>query len=244
MGVELLLLSNSRAPGMEYLQHAKSELLEFLGDQRTLYFAPYAIADHDGYTAQIQAAFQQFGVSVIGLHTVENPKEAIEKAEILFVGGGNSFRLLKTLQTLDLIEVVQRRVKLGSLRYMGSSAGTNMACPTLRTTNDMPIVQPASFESFNLVPFQINPHYLDAPLNATHQGETRAQRIEEFLEENDVPVIGLPEGTWLREHDEQLLLGGLFEAVLFERGATPRFLKPGTDLTWLLANTPRFDQRG
>jgi dipeptidase E len=119
-----------------------------------------------------------------------------------------------------------------------------MACPTLRTTNDMPIVQPASFESFNLVPFQINPHYLDAPLNATHQGETRVQRIEEFLEENDVPVIGLPEGTWLREHDEQLLLGGLFEAVLFERGAAPRFLKAGTDLSWLLANTPRFDLRG
>lgn len=242
MGVELLLLSNSQAPGMEYLQHVRRTLNEFLGEQHTIYFAPYARADYDGYTAQIQAFFQPWGISVIGLHTVEDPRKAIQGAEILFVGGGNSFRLLKELQSLELIEPVRRRVRMGSLRYIGSSAGTNMACPTLRTTNDMPIVQPASFEALDLVPFQINPHYLDAPINSTYQGETRAQRIEEFLEENNVPVIGLREGTWLREHNEQLLLGGQFGAVLFERGVPPRELKPGTDLSWLLAYSPRFDQ--
>lgn len=161
---------------------------------------------------------------------------------MLYVGGGNSFRLLKTLQQYDLLDIVRRRVASGELRYMGSSAGSNMACPSLRTTNDMPIVQPRSFEAFGLIPFQINPHYLDPAPNSTHMGETRAQRIEEFLQENDVPVLGLREGSWLRQLGPKLYLQGLNGARLFTRNAHPQEIVPDTDLSWLLAISAHFDQ--
>jgi dipeptidase E len=240
MADDLFLLSNSAMHGMRPLEHAMDAVKAFLGDCRTVYFVPYALADHERYTAGIAAALAPLDVTVTGLHTT-NPREAVERAEVLFVGGGNSFRLLSALQRLGLIEPVRRRVAAGALRYIGSSAGTNMACPSLRTTNDMPIVQPDSFAAFGLIPFQINPHYLDPDPQSTHGGETREQRIREFLEENDVPVLGLREGTWLRRADRQLHLHGHTSARLFRRGTEPKEIATGTDLSYLLDVTPRFD---
>jgi dipeptidase E len=240
MVAQLFLMSSSRVAGGGYLEFASEALQEFLRDSRTIYFVPFAIADHDRYTSDVAAAFDLFDVRVIGLHTVDG-RAAVESAEVLFVGGGNSFRLLKRLHELELIEPVQRRVRSGELRYIGASAGSNMACPSLRTTNDMPIVQPRSFEAFDLVPFQINPHYVDPDPASTHMGETRETRLREFLEENDVPVVGLREGAWLRRAGAQLALGGVAGARLFSRAAEPSEVPPGTDLCWLLETAPRFD---
>lgn len=239
----LFLLSNSNAPGMGFLEHAREALEEFLAGAQTVYFAPYAGSDYDHYTETVRSAFAPLGVSVVGLHTVEQPRQTLQTAQVLFVGGGNSFRLLKTLQTLDLLTLVRERVARGELRYMGSSAGTNMACPTLRTTNDMPIVQPQSFEAFHLLPFQINPHYQDPLTDSLHMGETREMRILEFLEENDVPVLGLREGSWLRKQGSQLHLAGRADARLFRRHAAPQEYQPGADLSFLLTQPTHFDTR-
>lgn len=241
MAADLLLLSSSSVFGSGFLQHAMGAVEDLLGDRRTVHFAPYAGFDHDSYTRRVQAALEPIAVSLIGLHQVADPRVAIEEAGVLFVGGGNSFRLLNSLQQLGLIEPVRHRVESGALRYLGASAGTNMACPTLRTTNDMPIVQPDSFESFGLIPFQINPHYVDREPGSTHLGETREQRIEQFLEENDVPVLGMREGSWLRRRDRLLHLDGPNGARLFRRGAAPRELTRGTDLSWLLDVPAHFD---
>lgn len=242
MPVNLFLLSSSSVFGMSYLEHAMDALKEFLEDERTVHFVPYALADYDNYTAGIQERLAPSGISVRGVHTFESRRQAIEEARVLYVGGGNSFRLLKTLQQHDLLNIVRQRVFDGELRYMGSSAGSNMACPSVRTTNDMPIVQPRSFEAFGLIPFQINPHYLDVDTNSTHMGETRARRIEEFLEENDVPVLGMREGSWLRRSDAKLRLDGVAGARLFTRDAAPQEIVPGTDLSWMLEVATHFDQ--
>jgi dipeptidase E len=242
MTADLLLLSNSRVHGMAYLEHAADAVRDFLDGRRTIHFVPYALADHDRYTATVGEALAPFGVTVVGVHTAPDPPRAVEAAEVLFVGGGNSFRLLKSFQQHGLLEPVRRRVAAGVLRYIGSSAGTNMACPTLRTTNDMPIVQPDSFDAFGLIPFQINPHYADADPASTHMGETREERIVEFLQENDVPVLGMREGSWLRRRGETLHLEGRAGARLFRRGAEPEEIEPGTDLSFLLGCSPRFDR--
>ncbi|HVC30415.1 MAG TPA: dipeptidase PepE [Steroidobacteraceae bacterium] len=239
---DLLLLSNSNMFGMKPLEHAAEAIAAFLGERRVL-FAPYALRDHDGYTAGIEAALTPFGVAVTGLHRASDPRATIESAEVLLVGGGNSFRLLQAFQRLGLIDVVRRRVESGALRYLGSSAGSNLACPTIRTTNDMPIVQPASFGALGLVPFQINPHYQDANPDAMHVGETREHRLLEFLEENDVPILGMREGAWLRRCGRQLHLGGRTGARLFKRGAEPQEFGEGADLSWLLELPARFDER-
>ncbi|GCE25953.1 peptidase E [Dictyobacter alpinus] len=239
----LLLLSNSQTHGMAMFEHARDALSDFLAGRHTLYFAPYAGSDYDGYTQTIKTALKPFGVTVIGLHTVTDLQQTLQAAEVLFVGGGNSFRLLKTLEQLDMLAPVRERVSRGELRYMGSSAGTNMACPTMRTTNDMPIVQPNSFASFNLIPFQINPHYQDPLPASTHMGETREERIREFLDENNVPVLGLREGSWLRKRGTQLHLDGLANARLFRRHTDPQEYTPGTDLSWLLTEKAIFDQK-
>jgi dipeptidase E len=237
----LLLLSNSSVHGMGYLEHATDAIGEFLSGQRKVHFAPFALADRDGYAGRAAAALKQYGVAVFSLHVVEHPRVELEQADVLFVGGGNSFRLLHALQAHDLLDVVRARVASGELAYMGSSAGTNMACPTLRTTNDMPIVQPRSFEAFGLLPFQINPHYLDPDPASTHMGETREKRIEQFLEDNDVAVLGMREGAWLRQRGGHLALGGTTGARLFQRGQPPMEYNEGADLSPLLGHSPRFD---
>ncbi|BCJ34301.1 peptidase E [Actinocatenispora thailandica] len=239
--MDLLLLSNSRTHGHGYLEHVRDEITEFLAGATELAFVPYALRDHDGYTATVADALRPLGVTVTGVHTAADPGAAIDAAPAVFVGGGNSFRLLKTLQHTGLVEAIGSRVRSGALRYMGASAGTNMACPTLRTTNDMPITEPASFAALGLVPFQINPHYVDPDPSSTHMGETREQRITEFLEDNDVPVLGIREGGLLRVRDRSARLGGVKGARLFTRDAEPREFVPGDDVSFLLSGTPRFD---
>jgi dipeptidase E len=239
---DLLLLSNSTSSGMRFLEHALrgiSELLPRPGSR--LLFVPFAGRDHDGYTAIMAGALAPLSIQVTGAHQVADPAGALAEADGVFVGGGNSFRLLRALEDTGLKAAIPGRVRAG-LPYLGSSAGTNMACPTLRTTNDMPVVQPASFEALGLIPFQVNPHYLDADPASTHQGETRAERIGQFLEDNDVPVLGLREGSWLRVRDQQASLGGTAAARLFSRDAPAGVeLAPGTDVSELLAVVPRYD---
>jgi dipeptidase E len=238
--MDLLLFSGGDM--RPYRERVLAEIQASLGDGTTLHFAPWALAQHDVYTARVQEVFAPPGVTVIGLHRVADARAALAEAQTLFVGGGNTFRLLKALHTLDLIEVVRQRVEAGALRYIGASAGSNVACPSLRTTNDMPIVQPASFTAFGLLPFQINPHYVEGA--SSPGGETRDTRIAEFLEENDVAVLGLREGSWLRRRGDRLLLDGVAGAKLFRRGHDPVELAPGADLSWLLTLTPRYDVGG
>lgn len=237
--MNLLLLSNSTSHGRRRFEHVQDELTSFYG-QREVLFVPYALADHDAYTDAVGEAFARSGVAVRGLHTVPDPLAALAAAEAVFVGGGNTFRLLRALQRGGQLAAIRAAVERGA-RYGGASAGTNLACPTVRTTNDMPIVQPSDFAALGLIDFQINPHYLDAPPDSTHMGETRAERIAEFLEENDVPVLGLREGAWLRVDGAATVLHGR-GAVLFRRGQEPEELAVGTDLVPVLAGRPvRFD---
>ena len=237
---ELLLLSNSTGPGRAFLEHALDVVAELVPAGCRLLFVPFAASDHEGYTQRMRAALAPISVQVTGAHQAGDPIAAVAAADAVFVGGGNSFRLLRALQDTGLGAAIVGRVR-GGLPYLGSSAGTNMACPTLRTTNDMPIVQPASFEALRLIPFQVNPHYLDPDPASTHQGETRQQRIEEFLECNDVPVLGLREGAWLRVRGTTAVTGGTTASRLFTRQAAPRELSPGSDVSELLATRPRFD---
>ena len=162
-------------------------------------------------------------------HLVVDPVAAVQRAEAIFIGGGNTFRLLKTLYDLKLLQPI-REVVQGGVPYMGSSAGTNMACPTIRTTNDMPILEPPSFAALGLVPFQINPHFIDADPNSTHKGETREQRLAEYLEENETPVVGLREGSWLEVAGEGATLRGKTGAKLFAPASDPRELAPDSVL--------------
>lgn len=239
--MRLLLLSNSSAPGRGYLEHARDAIAAHLTGVTELLFVPYALADHDAYTAKVADFFAPLGIRVRGAHTAADPRELVASAPAVFTGGGNSFRLLKALHERGLVDAIAGRVRAG-MPYMGSSAGTNMACPTLRTTNDMPIVQPPSFAALDLVPFQINPHYLDPDPASAHMGETREERLTQFLEENDVPVLGLREGTWLQRTGDSLTLHGLATgARLFRRGTTPTEHGPDADLSELLTARAQFD---
>ncbi|MGP4019881.1 dipeptidase PepE [Saccharopolyspora sp. 5N708] len=238
--MELLLLSSSVKHGTGFLEHAMPAVGELLADRKRLLFVPFAKGDHDEYVATVQAAVEPLGVTVAGIHRADDPVAAVREAEAVFIGGGNTFRLLAALHRLGLIDALREAVR-GGTPYLGASAGTNMACPSLRTSNDMPIVEPRSFTAIGLVPFQINPHYQDPEPGSTHMGETREQRIVEFLEDNDVPVLGIREGSWLRVRGEHAELGGSTGARLFSRGADPRELKPGEDVTFLLGTEPHYD---
>jgi len=232
--MRLLLLSNSTAPGRKYLEHALDALAEALTDVRRLLFVPYALADHDDYTAQVDKALSPLGVEVVGAHQGD-PVELLDSAQAVFLGGGNTFRLLRALYAQELLAPIRDRVAGGTV-YIGSSAGTNMACPTIRTTNDMPIVEPPSFDALGLIPFQINPHYLDPVKGDTHMGETREERIAQFHEENDVPVLGMREGTWLSCMDSSVTLDGAAAgARLFQRSGVTE-VSAGTDLSRLLGS--------
>ncbi|WP_159619466.1 dipeptidase PepE [Ruania rhizosphaerae] len=233
----LLLLSNSTAPGRGYLEHAIEEIHDVAGAARQILFVPFALADHAAYTAQVAAALEPSGFTVTGLHEARDEAAALASAEMIFIGGGNTFRLVDALHRRGLVEPIRSAVT-GGTPYLGSSAGTNVACPSLRTTNDMPILEPPSFEALGLIPFQINPHYLDPDPDSTHQGETRALRITQYLEENPGPVLGLREGTWLRREGDVLTLGGTpAGARLFSREAAPEEVASGADLSQLLGSS-------
>jgi dipeptidase E len=236
--MRLLLLSNSTNFGGGYLDHAMADVRGLFGGVPEVLFVPFALKDRDGYTAKVAQRLAGEGMAVRGLTADAAGRRALDAAAGVFVGGGNTFRLLKTLRDAQLLGPLAERARDG-LPYMGSSAGTNIAAPTIRTTNDMPIVEPDSFEALGLVPFQINPHYLDADTQSRHMGETREERIREFLEENDRVVVGLREGTWLRiEGGEARLLGGA-GARVFRRGQAPREVAAGQRLDELMEPGPR-----
>ena len=229
----VLLVSNSTVYGRGHLDHVESEIRSFLGSAQRVLFFPFALYDRDAYAATAKTRFGAMGYSLQSAHEAAHPRKAVEEADAIFIGGGNTFRLLKALQDLDLIEPIRRKVKSGA-PYIGSSAGSNVAGPTIKTTKDMPIVQPRSFDSLGLVPFQISPHYLDPDPNSRHMGETQEERILQFLEENDTPVVGVREGAWLVVENGLVALKGLSGARIFRRGKSPVEVVPGTEISQLV----------
>jgi len=226
----LLLISNSTLYGRGYLDHAEAEIRDFLGGMRQVLFVPYALRDRDVYASKVAERLGSMGFQVDSVHRASDSRAAVESAEAIFIGGGNTFRLLKALYDYDLLDPIRRRVEEGSLRYMGASAGSNVACPTIRTTNDMPIVEPPSLKTLGLVPFQINPHYVDPDPNSTLMAETCEERLLQFLEENETPVVALREGAILRVERGRVMLKGVAGARIFCRGQAPRELTPGSPL--------------
>jgi dipeptidase E len=210
------------------------------GEVGRLLFVPYALRDHDGYLKSMTERGLHAGYELEGIHHLGDPVRAVEEARGIFIGGGNTFRLLSELYRYRLLDVIRDRVRHG-LPYLGVSAGTNVACPTIKTTNDMPIVQPPSLDALGLVAFQVNPHYftgqtfVKAEDGSPHEhfGETRDERIKEFHEENDTPVVGLWEGGILRVEDEEITLTAA-PARLFCKGEDARDVQPGDDLGTLL----------
>jgi dipeptidase E len=233
----LLLLSSSVVHGRGYLDHADSEIRRMLGGLgvRRLLFVPYALSDREAYARKAWERFSAMGFELDSIVEAAEPKAAIAQAEALFVGGGNTFRLLDCLQRMDLIESIRRRVS-GGMPYVGSSAGSIVACPTLKTTKDMPIIQPESFDALGLVRFQISPHYLDPDPCSTHMGETQEERILQFLEENESPVAGLREGAMLRVDGDSVSLRGIAGARIFRRAEDPVEILPVASIEDLLAH--------
>jgi dipeptidase E len=229
----ILLLSTSKLYGREYLDHAEAEIQDFLGQIGRVLFVPFAIGDRDSYAAKSRERFAAMGYGMDSLHEPADKQQAVNDAEAIFIGGGNTFRLLKTLYDFELLQLIRAGVENG-MPYMGASAGSNVAGPTIRTTNDMPIVEPPSFNALGLVSFQINPHYLDPDPAATHMGETREERILQFLEENETPVVGLREGAMLRVEAGRTMSKGSSAARVFRKGQPPLEVSPGSDLTDLL----------
>lgn len=225
----LLLVSTSTTFGTGYLDHCAAAMTETLAGVSRLLFVPYALHDRNAYAAKARDRFAAMGFAVDSLHEAPDPVAAVDGAEAIFVGGGNTFRLVDALHRNGLIEPIRRRALTG-MPYMGASAGSNVACPTLMTTNDMPIVEPPSFETLALVPFQINPHYLDPDPSSKHMGETRETRIREYLEENDRVVIGLREGAMIRVRGDRATLLGSAGARVFRRGKEPEERTAGEDL--------------
>ena len=219
----VLLLSNSTQHGRGYLDHAADALLAFLGPRGKVAFVPYADFDLEAGAGRAAARLGEMGYAVESVHS---DPAALRRADAVFVGGGNTFRLLHRLYATGLLDTIRARTTEG-MPYVGSSAGSIVAGPTIMTTKDMPIVQPPSFDALALVPFQISPHYLDPDPGSTHMGETQEERILTFLQENDCPVVGLREGAWLRiESDAVRLEGGT--ARVFRRGAPPVECGAGT----------------
>ncbi|WP_456426134.1 dipeptidase PepE [Rhodocaloribacter sp.] len=233
--MRLLLLSNSKNYGMGYLEHARAAIRDFLGDAvREVLFVPYAGVrfSYDDYAAHVRAAFEPLGYRLTSIHEAEDPAAAVREAEAVAVGGGNTFHLVHELYASGVMDALRARAA-GGMPYLGWSAGSNVACPTLRTTNDMPIVEPPSFRTLGLVPFQINPHYLDAHPDH-HMGETREDRIVEFTVLNpDVYVVGLREGSILRLDGGALRLLGPKTMRVFRHGTPPREVGPDDDLGFL-----------
>ena len=229
----LLLLSNSTQPGEGYLDHAEPEIRDFLRSAERVLFIPFALHDRPAYAETVRQRMKRMGYEVISLHETPDPQEAVRSTQAIFIGGGNTFRLLDALYELDLLGTIRHQVEAG-IPYLGASAGSNVACVTIKTTNDMPIVQPPSFDALNLVPFNINPHYLDPNPASTHQGETREERIREFHEVNDPVVVGLREGSMLRVEGPRVTLKGRSRARVFLKDKEPREFSPGASLDFLL----------
>lgn len=228
----VLLASTSALFGGEYLDYIKNEIADLFKGVDEILFIPYARPSgisHDDYTAKVATFFSGLNIKVKGLHTCENPAKALRKAKGFFTGGGNTFLLVKTLHDLDLMGKLKKQVLAGK-PYLGTSAGTNIGGVNMRNTNDMPIVYPSSFKCMGLVPFNINPHYLDPDPNLKHNGETRETRILEFLTQNKQPVIGLREGNWIRVQGSKVTVEGHHDTRIFLKGKEPYEVPPGTSL--------------
>lgn len=223
----LLLLSNSVQHGLGFLDHAEDAIREFLGEARSLAFVPYAAHDLDAYERKIRERFAALGTAVASVH---RNVAAVQEADAIFIGGGNTFRLLYRLYQHRLLEPIREAV-LGGKPFLGSSAGSIVAGPTIKTTKDMPVLEPESFDCFGFVDYQISPHYLDPDPNSKHMGETQEERIGHFLEENDARVVGLREGSMLRVERGVTTLLGPHPARLFQRGVAPFECSPGR-LRW------------
>lgn len=228
----ILLISNSTLYGSGYLDHAENEIRDFLAGAKEVLFVPYALYDRDAYTAMARERLEKIGYGLQSIHTTPDAKRAVNSAEAIFIGGGNTFRLLNALYEADVLHAIQMRVAAG-MPYIGSSAGSNVAGPTIKTTKDMPIIQPPSFDALDLVPFQISPHFLDPDPNSTHMGETQEERILQFLEENDTPVAGLREGAMVRAENGSHILKGSSGARIFRKGQEPVETNPGDQLDHL-----------
>jgi len=235
---QLLLISNSTLHGSGYLDHCTDNIITFLGKSKQVLFIPYARPGgmtHDKYTAVANDRFKKMGYKLTGIHEHSSPKDAVKKAEVLFIGGGNTFVLLHGLYQANIIDDIRKKVKEG-MPYIGTSAGSNVACKSIKTTNDMPIVYPPSFDALNLVPFNINPHYLDPDPQSTYKGETRATRIKEFHCYNTEYVVGLREGAMLHIVGNKVTLKGSTGARIFKNEQEPKEFKPGDSLNFLMKN--------
>jgi dipeptidase E len=220
--MRLLLISSSNVHGYGFLDHPEPDIRRFLKGKKRVAFVPFAAYDHEAYTAKVSERFGRMGFNII-------PIDQLDSADAIFVGGGNTFRLLKKLYDRKLLDTIRQRVRAG-MPYIGSSAGSVITAPTIRTTNDMPIVEAESLNSLGLIPFQINGHYLDPDPDSTHKGETREERLREFHEENSTPVVGLREGTMLLIEDDAYTLLGLKPARIFRKGHQPIEVGPGKRL--------------
>lgn len=231
--MKAILASTSTLHGQQYLEYIIPHLQDLYRDVKEVLFIPYARPggmSHQDYTAKAAEAFEKAGIKVRGIHEFENATEAVEKAQGIFTGGGNTFLLVSELYRNKVMNVLKKVVKNGT-PYMGTSAGSNIGGLSMQTTNDMPIVYPPSFQTLGLIPFNINPHYLDPDHSSTHKGETRETRIKEFHTLNSPPVVGLREGSWLELKDNKVTLKGDLDARIFKKDQVPFEVSTGTDLT-------------
>ena len=236
MEKNLLLISNSTLHGSGYLDHCADNICQFLGKNKKVLFVPYArpsgISCED-YTKIARERFDRMGHSLFGINSFDSPMKAVEDSEAIFIGGGNTFVLLNELYKNNLVGIIRQKVANGVL-YIGTSAGSNVACKSIKTTNDMPIIYPPSFDALNLVPFNINPHYLDPDPNSTHKGETRETRIKEFHCYNTEYVVGLREGAMLHIAGKSITLQGSTGARVFKKNTEPKEFNPGDSLDFLI----------
>ncbi len=244
MNKKLLLISNSTMAGEAYLAWPQKYIKDFLiaENVKKVTFVPYAgvglsdeslTASYDVYTERVSTVFKAMGFDIVSVHNSDDPVKLVNESEAIAVGGGNTFHLIAEMQKTGIMDAIKAKTELG-MPYMGWSAGSNVACPSLMTTNDMPIIEPPSFNCMGVIPFQINPHYLDANPEG-HGGETREQRIEEFLVVNrEMKVLGLREASLLLVDGDSMKLLGSRDARLFQFGKEPIEYKSGTDLGFLL----------
>lgn len=231
----LIIASTSTLHSGSYLEYLLPELSIHFQNIERLLFIPYARPSgisHEDYTLKVAEAFAKINIEVKGIHEFENPSEAITKADGIFTGGGNTFLLVSQLYRYNLMSLLTETLKKGT-PYLGTSAGSNITGLTMQTTNDMPIIYPPSFQTLGMVPFNLNPHYLDPDKNSKHMGETRETRIKEFHQFNSLPVLGLREGSWLDVKGEKITLKGELSARLFRQNQNPEELESGSDLSLL-----------
>jgi len=235
---KMLIASTSTVHGKAYLEYMLPELAVFFEGIQELLFIPYARPggiSYDTYTSIAQKGFDAINIKVKGIHEFDNPKEAVKKAKGIFVGGGNTFELVTQLYKHNLLAQIKELVENGT-RYFGTSAGSNITGVSMKTTNDMPIVYPPSFDTLNLINFNLNPHYLDPDPTSKHMGETRETRIKEFHQFNNTPVLGLREGSWLEVVGKKIVLKGDLSARLFLKDTAPKEYPTGSDLSFLEAS--------